>query len=107
MDTKDSIQTMAQLAQDISEADTGNALCKLHTYEYHDVSTLYDISRFTHDFDDETDAFDSFGFPHFVFRDPEDVFKEFFGGRDPFEDLMDRKFRFRRKPFWRFHIFQF
>ena len=31
----------------------------------------------------------SFGFPHFVFRDPEDVFREFFGGRDPFEDLLD------------------
>lgn len=30
-----------------------------------------------------------FGFPNFVFRDPEDVFREFFGGRDPFEDLFD------------------
>ena len=32
-----------------------------------------------------------FGFPNFVFRDYEDVFREFFGGRDPFEDLFDRK----------------
>jgi DnaJ family protein B protein 6 len=32
-----------------------------------------------------------FAFPHFVFRDPEDVFREFFGGADPFEDLLDRK----------------
>ena len=32
-----------------------------------------------------------FGFPHFVFRDPEEVFREFFGGRDPFEDLLDRE----------------
>ena len=37
------------------------------------------------------DEFDAvFGFPNFVFRDPEDVFREFFGGRDPFEDLFDR-----------------
>lgn len=35
---------------------------------------------------------DDFGIPHFVFRDPEDVFKEFFGGRDPFEELFDRKY---------------
>ncbi len=35
--------------------------------------------------------FDDFGFPHFVFRDPEDVFREFFGGRDPFQDLLDRE----------------
>ncbi len=39
------------------------------------------------DFDD----FEVFGFPSFVFRDPMDVFREFFGGSDPFEDLMDRK----------------
>lgn len=36
------------------------------------------------------DEFDAvFGFPHFVFRDPEEVFREFFGGRDPFEDIFD------------------
>jgi DnaJ family protein B protein 6 len=36
------------------------------------------------------DEFDAvFGFPNFVFRDPEEVFREFFGGRDPFEDLFD------------------
>lgn len=29
--------------------------------------------------------------PHFVFRDPFDVFREFFGGRDPFEDMLDRE----------------
>ena len=39
------------------------------------------------------DEFDAvFGFPNFVFRDPEEVFREFFGGRDPFEDLFDRKY---------------
>ena len=38
------------------------------------------------------DEFDAvFGFPHFVFRDPEEVFREFFGGRDPFEDIFDSK----------------
>lgn len=31
----------------------------------------------------------SFGFPSFAFRDPFDIFREFFGGRDPFEDMMD------------------
>ena len=42
---------------------------------------------------DGQDEFDAvFGFPNFVFRDPEEVFREFFGGRDPFEDLFDRKF---------------
>ena len=43
-----------------------------------------------HDFDD-FESFDTFGFPHFVFRNPEDVFREVFGGADPFEDMMDRK----------------
>lgn len=45
--------------------------------------------RHHHNFEghDEFDAV--FGFPNFVFRDPEDVFREFFGGRDPFEDLLD------------------
>jgi len=39
------------------------------------------------------DSFDDvdFGFPHFVFRDPEDVFRDFFGGEDPFQDLLDRE----------------
>jgi len=42
------------------------------------------------DFEHGADEFDAvFGFPNFVFRDPEDVFREFFGGRDPFEDLFD------------------
>ncbi len=34
---------------------------------------------------------DDFGFTGFVFRDPFDVFREVFGGADPFEDLFDRK----------------
>ena len=34
-----------------------------------------------------------FGFPNFVFRDPNDVFREFFGGADPFEEMLDRKSR--------------
>jgi len=29
------------------------------------------------------------GFHSFAFRDPFDIFREFFGGRDPFEDFMD------------------
>jgi len=28
-----------------------------------------------------------FHFPHFVFRDPTDIFREFFGGLDPFEEM--------------------
>jgi hypothetical protein len=40
---------------------------------------------------DDLDDFDVFGFPSFVFRDPMDVFREFFGGADPFEDLLDRE----------------
>jgi len=31
-------------------------------------------------------GFDS-GFTHFTFRDPEEVFREFFGGRDPFREF--------------------
>lgn len=31
--------------------------------------------------------FGGFGGFHFSFRDPEDVFSEFFGGRDPFADF--------------------
>lgn len=27
------------------------------------------------------------GFRHFTFRDPEDVFRDFFGGRDPFAEF--------------------
>lgn len=39
----------------------------------------------------EEEGFETFGFPHFCFRDPEDVFREVFGGIDPFEDMLDRK----------------
>jgi len=35
------------------------------------------------------DVGDIMGGPHFVFRDPFDVFREFFGGTDPFEDILD------------------
>jgi DnaJ-class molecular chaperone len=34
------------------------------------------------------DDFDIPGFTSFTFRDPEEVFREFFGGRSPFEDLL-------------------
>eukprot|EP00095_Tigriopus_kingsejongensis_P012726 maker-scaffold43_size480169-snap-gene-2.22 protein:Tk12726 transcript:maker-scaffold43_size480169-snap-gene-2.22-mRNA-1 annotation:"dnaj homolog subfamily b member 6 isoform x2" len=44
-------------------------------------------TRHRHVFEDE--GFETFGFPHFCFRDPEDVFREVFGGMDPFEDLLD------------------
>jgi DnaJ family protein B protein 6 len=42
-------------------------------------------SRTEDGFDDEF----SYGFPSFAFRDPFDIFREFFGGGDPFEDMMD------------------
>ena len=29
-----------------------------------------------------------------IYRDPNDVFREFFGGIDPFEEMMDRKFHY-------------
>jgi len=38
------------------------------------------------DWDDEDIIY---GFPSFAFRDPFDIFREFFGGSDPFEDIMD------------------
>ena len=38
---------------------------------------------------DDDFAFGGGGFHSFVFRDPFDIFREFFGGRDPFEDFMD------------------
>ena len=38
------------------------------------------------DWDDEDITY---GFPSFAFRDPFDIFREFFGGSDPFDDLMD------------------
>ena len=47
--------------------------------------------RHHRDFDGYEDFDAVFGFPSFVFRDPEEVFREFFGGADPFEDLLDRK----------------
>eukprot|EP00090_Calanus_glacialis_P038754 TRINITY_DN67552_c0_g1_i1.p1 TRINITY_DN67552_c0_g1~~TRINITY_DN67552_c0_g1_i1.p1 ORF type:complete len:320 (-),score=105.91 TRINITY_DN67552_c0_g1_i1:694-1653(-) len=31
----------------------------------------------------------TYGFPSFAFRDPFDIFREFFGGSDPFDDIMD------------------
>ncbi len=50
----------------------------------------FDRHHERHGFDIQPDLND-FGFPHFVFRDPQDVFREFFGGKDPFEELLDRK----------------
>lgn len=38
--------------------------------------------------------FDHFGGSNFTFRNPEDVFREFFGGRDPFADLFGRSVLF-------------
>lgn len=43
-------------------------------------------SRHHHDVD-----FGSFGFGPYTFRDPEDVFREFFGGSSPFQDLFGGK----------------
>lgn len=39
-----------------------------------------------------TSDFDEFGFQSFVFRDPFDVFRDFFGGSDPFEDIFGDTF---------------
>ena len=56
------------------------------------IRTFFPISHRHHrDFDGYEDFDAVFGFPSFVFRDPEEVFREFFGGADPFEDLLDRK----------------
>jgi len=51
---------------------------KRHRHSHH---------HFSHD--DSEDEFDNFfEFPHFVFRDPTEIFREFFGGRDPFEEFL-------------------
>lgn len=50
-------------------------------------------SRSRHE--EEYDPFGGFGF--FTFRDPEDVFREFFGG-SPFTDLFGGKFSFINLP---------
>jgi len=39
-----------------------------------------------------------FGFPPFHFRDPEEVFREFFGGRDPFAEFFSGVRRCRSEP---------
>ena len=54
--------------------------------------------RHHRDFDGYEDFDAVFGFPSFVFRDPEEVFREFFGGADPFEDLLDRKLILNNHP---------
>lgn len=38
--------------------------------------------------------YNHFGGSSFTFRNPEDVFREFFGGRDPFADLFGKSVRF-------------
>ena len=38
---------------------------------------------------DDDFGFGGAGFHSFVFRDPFEIFREFFGGHDPFEDFMD------------------
>lgn len=40
-------------------------------------------------YDDDQD--DDFGFTRFRFRDPEDVFREFFGSSSPFNDIFGSK----------------
>ena len=45
--------------------------------------------RHHHNFEGHEEFDAVFGFPHFVFRDPEEVFREFFGGNDPFADIFD------------------
>lgn len=36
--------------------------------------------------------FNHFGGSSFTFRNPDDVFREFFGGRDPFADFIGKSF---------------
>jgi len=38
---------------------------------------------------EDWDEEEVYGFPSFAFRDPFDIFREFFGGSDPFDDFMD------------------
>lgn len=38
--------------------------------------------------------YDHFGGSGFTFRNPEDVFREFFGGRDPFAELFGKSISF-------------
>ena len=64
-----------------------------HHHPHHHHHARHHHHGHSSDFDD----FDVFGFPSFVFRDPMDVFREFFGGSDPFEDLLDRELIFKQK----------
>ena len=40
----------------------------------------------------EEEGEDIYGFPSFAFRDPFDIFREFFGGNDPFSDMFHEPF---------------
>ena len=40
-------------------------------------------------YEEEEDDVHVHGFPSFAFRDPFDIFREFFGGADPFEEMLD------------------
>jgi len=42
----------------------------------------------SHDTDSDDDLNGFFQFPHFVFRDPADIFREFFEGTDPFAEMV-------------------
>ena len=46
-------------------------------------------SRGRHYADSPDFDFMGFAFPNFTFRDPDDVFKEFFGGQMPFGDIFE------------------
>ena len=47
--------------------------------------------------------FNNFGFHHFDFRDAEDMFRSFFGGRDPFAGFMDDEDMFHGAGFGKHH----
>lgn len=46
--------------------------------------------------------YDHFGGSGFTFRNPEDVFREFFGGRDPFADFFGKSICFPGRHWWEF-----
>ena len=58
---------------------------KRDVYDRYGKSGLTGNGGSHHDFD--FGEFDNFGGGHFTFRNPEDVFREFFGGRDPFAEF--------------------
>jgi DnaJ family protein B protein 6 len=60
---------------------------KRKVYDRHGKEGLSQSSRSRYYGGNPFDDFGIHGFTPFTFRDPEEVFREFFGGRSPFEEL--------------------